>query len=83
MRTSKEVILFEGATPEQYAEKIWRSLTGGAFMCPLEGLVTEEELENIKPQYLEEVAQIAAPWMCKRGIESPYTMLWVAASKSA
>ena len=83
VRTSHEIILFEGATPELYADKIWKSLTAGAFMCPLDGLITEEELESIKPLYREEVVQLATPWVGKRGVANPYTMLWVAASKSA
>ena len=52
-------------------------------MCPLNELVSEAELNKIWPQYLQEVLEIATPWVTEKGVANPYTMLWVAATKSS
>lgn len=80
--SSEEVILFGGLGPLEYAEQIWRSLTGNAIMTPLQGLVSEEELNHkIKPEYLAQAVEMATEWVTKEGVANPYTMLWVKATK--
>lgn len=51
-------------------------------MTPLDGLVSSEVLENdVKPIYMQGVAEQAKPWTVPDGLENPYTMLWVTAEK--
>ena len=82
MTKSKEVILFQNTTPEGYAAKIWKSLGRNAIFTPLDGLVAEEDIEKVWPQYAFEVEKIASEWVASGGIINPYVMLWVVASKA-
>ena len=81
--SSDEIILFEGSSPAQYADKIWKSLTSGAILCPLDGLVSKAELDKIEPLYRKQVIELASPWLSGQGVANPYTMLWVAAYKGS
>lgn len=74
--------MFAGKSPLQYAEGIWKSLTVNAIMTPLEGVIKIDELENfVKPEYMMQCSAIAENWHSEKGIENPYTMLWVKATR--
>ena len=72
--------MYRNCGPEQYAEKIWKSVASGAIMTPLDGLIDNETLQNdVKAVYMQRVLEESQGWDGAAGLENPYTMLWVTA----
>ena len=78
---TKEYILFDNCSPEEYAAKIWTSLTSAAVFTPLEGTVSQQQLSAMKPHFMRSAADLARGWVSGNAIRNPYTMLWCIAGK--
>lgn len=76
--TTEEVITVPNTTPEQYAERIWGSVTSDTMFTPVGSIFSGEEITNLKHEYLRDASKLASGMMTPDGgIASPYTMLWV------
>ena len=70
-------------TPEEYAARMWRSCTGSPF-APADKLLKPEDLEALRPQFLEKAVQHAeACASTDGGIADPFTEMYIVATLSA
>ena len=82
IRSTEEVILYKGCSPQDYAAKIWRSLGQNAIFTPLDGLVSDGDLDRlVKPVFTQKTIEMARSWVVAEGVANPYKMLWVVAIK--
>ena len=75
-------MIYKDVTPEGYASKIRDTMTSpNSVMTPLIGILTQDQLQYIKPRYMKLVQEMADAWMTPDGIRNPYTMLWCVGKK--
>lgn len=80
---SQEEIVYAGGIAE-YAEKTWRSLTSNAIMTPLDDLIEAEQLDALKPEFMDAVHDVTRSWqITEKSLHNPYIMLWCSAVKPA
>lgn len=73
---SAETNLRAGQTPQDWAAAGWEQCVNMPF-ADLPALLTAEELEAMRQEYLVAAARLAEGFATPEGIAEPYTMLWV------
>ena len=70
-------------TPEQYAERMWRSCTGSPF-APADKLLLPEDMESLRPRFWDMAVRHAEACTSADGsIADPFVEMYVVATLAA